>query len=151
MDNNVISTEIAEVNNEITPFDSNNILNDLDRDSAMWSSMPMDDMESKIKIYNATNQADHTVKEMLNKPIEMVDVVITVGSTVDDNGNINETPRVCIFDKDGNTYHAMSWGVYRSICRIRSLFKTLHFETPLKVIPKETKTKNGFSVVLSIQ
>lgn len=140
-------------NNEMILHTGNelDIVGALNDNSALWASMPLDSHEAKIAAYNAVNQADTTLKENVNKPIKMTDVIVSVGSQVDDDGNINQVPRICIFDADGTTYHAMSWGVYRSICRIRSLFGTLHFDDPITIIPVEMKTKNGFSMTLKIQ
>lgn len=140
------------MNNEMTLTNraALDISNDLNEGSSLWFSRELKTLEDKISVYNAVNQADFTIKENVNKPIYMVDVVVSIGNQVDESGEVTDVPRICIFDKDGKTYHAMSWGVYRSICRIRSLFGTLHFDEPLKVVPAETKTKNGFALTLKI-
>lgn len=128
-------------------------------------SFTPDTQAERVKLYNAINNPDKRVKEMINTPIELVDVVISeviLQSTFQDGkGGDSFTPpsdgvdtkkgyRVVLIDKDGKSYQAVSAGIYSSIKNIEAVFGGLHFEEPLTVIPRDVKTKNGNTVTLQI-
>lgn len=114
-------------------------------------SFEQTDFESKKRIYNALNKADAGLKEMLNREINLVDVAV-VGTmrTNPETGEVVQLHRSVLFDGNGNTYVSMSEGVYNSLKRISEIFGTLHFDNPLVIIPREIKTKNGFTIVLEV-
>lgn len=58
--------------------------------------------------------------------------------------------RVILLADDGKSYTATSTGIYNSVCTLRSVFGTLHFDDPLTVIVKQISTKNGNTLSLSI-
>ena len=74
------------MNNEMTLTNraALDISNDLNEGSSLWFSRELKTLEDKISVYNAVNQADFTIKENVNKPIYMVDVVVSIGNQVDE-------------------------------------------------------------------
>lgn len=120
-------------------------------DESTIMSFEQTDFESKKRIYNALNKADAGLKEMLNREINLVDVAV-VGTirTNPETGEVVQLHRSVLFDRNGNTYVSMSEGVYNSLKRISEIFGTLHFDSPLVIIPREIKTKNGFTIVLEV-
>lgn len=129
-----------------------------------FSSFSPDDMAGKVKLYNAINSPDQRLKDIVNMPINIKDVIVRKVSLSekverantdenDDAGDFRgsrEGFRVIILDTEGKSYTATSTGIYNSICTLRNVFGTLHFEEGLKVAVKNIKTKNGDTLTLSI-
>ena len=146
-----------------------------------YCSFDPSDMAGKIKLYNAINSPDERLGNVVNVPLNIRDVVICKVAlskrynTEDNDGNkrnksrisekrqdnTDDNPfedsgnsvgfRVIVIDDEGKSYTATSQGVYNSICIMRNVFGTLHFEPqPLKVMVKSIDTKNGKTLTLSI-
>lgn len=126
----------------------------------LYSTFSPDTIEGKIKLYNAINSPDHRLADFINTPIFISDVVVSkvkLAERID-----QKTPqwipedkerdgfRVVIIDAEGKSYTATSTGIYNSICTLRSVFGTLHFDEPLKTIVKQISTKNGNTLTLSL-
>lgn len=131
---------------------------------AQYSSFAPDTMEDKIKLYNAINTPDEQIADFINKEISIADVVIRVVTLTARKNMDADLPqewveantdkqgyRVIIIDGDGKSYSATSNGIYNSICTLRGIFGTLHFDTPLKAQVNQIKTKNGNTLTLSLK
>lgn len=129
-----------------------------------YSSFAPDTMEDKIKLYNAINTPDEQIADFINKEISIADVVIRVVTLTARKSMDADMPqewveantdkqgyRVIIIDGDGKSYSATSNGIYNSICTLRGIFGTLHFDTPLKAQVNQIKTKNGNTLTLSLK
>lgn len=128
-----------------------NINKDFDEQTqSMYISFKPEDMEDKKLLYSATTGGT-LLKEVLNKKIKMMDVVIMEGTVADKkSGAVNVVPRVSIITIEGETYVASSWGVYNCLKRIKAIFGTLHFEDGLAITPVQVATKNGFTMNLKL-
>lgn len=125
-----------------------------------FTSFAVRTVEEKKALYNCINVPDNRLADMINKTIDLRDVVInTVVLTADKNpapgsawANMEDQDafRVILIDKDGVTYAATSSGVYNSVKNIFNIFGTLHFEEPMKIEVKQVKTKNGNTLTLSL-
>lgn len=119
---------------------------------AAFMSFACTTQEEKIKAYNAMNTTDTRLKECINMEIPLVDVMIVSAQVTNkESGEVQDVPRIILFDANGNTYGATSWGVYYAISRVMQVFGTLHFDEPITVIPYEVQTKNGFTLSLRIK
>lgn len=116
----------------------------------LYSSFGVESVEDRMKLYNATSSEGVTLKSMVNKTIELVDVVVMPVEVKNDDGSTSIVPRTTLIDKNGKLVTATSWGVYNCVKKIAAIFGGLHFETPLKVEPFEVKTKGGFTLNLKI-
>lgn len=133
---------------------------------AQFSSFSPEEMAGKIKLYNAINSPDNRLADFINTPIVIRDVVVSkvqLAEKMDKNGEASPWEsedgngaktrdgfRVVIIDPDDKAYTATSTGIYNSICTLRSIFGTLHFEDGLKAVVKQVKTKNGNTLTLSL-
>lgn len=128
---------------------------------SQFTSFSPDTMEGKIKLYNAINSPDCRLADFINTPIAIKDVVITrveLSDKVDPNEEdwardrtTRQGMRVIVIDGEDKSYTATSSGIYNSICTLRAVFGTLHFEEPLKAVVKQIKTKNGNTLTLSLK
>ena len=128
---------------------------------AQFASFSPEDMAGKVKLYNAINSPEERLKEHINVPIVMKDVVICVVTLSDkpddDDDDVNpfvnkerKAFRSIIIDENGVAYTATSTGIYNSLNTLRSVFGGLHFEEGLKVMVKQITVKNGNTLTLSI-
>lgn len=132
-----------------------------------YCSFNPDTIDGKIKLYNAINSPDERLKNVINMPLKVKDVVIRkvelVGRIVNDGtGDTDDTEnpfttdrgresfRVILLDVDGKSYTATSTGIYNSVCTLRSVFGGLHFEEGLNMVVKQISTRNGNTLTLSI-
>lgn len=128
-----------------------------------YSSFSPDEFADKVKLYNAINTPDFQIADFINKEITIADVVIRVvtltarkdkSDGLPDGWAPDETDkqgyRVIIIDEGGKSYSATSNGIYNSICTLRGIFGTLHFDQPLKAMVNQIKTKNGNTLTLSL-
>lgn len=116
-----------------------------------YCSFEAETMADKVKFYNAINSPKYKLSDMINKPLYMVDAIITGVSINDMNtGEVRDAARSTIIDKDGNSYSATSSGIMNSLRNIMLVFGTLHFDEPLKITVNQVSTKNGNTLSLSI-
>ena len=135
---------------------------------AQYASFSPDDMEGKIKLYNAINSPDKRISDFINTPIVLQDVVVMAvklsskyNDTDDNSGDgspwrdeddkTRDGFRVVIIDTEGISYTATSNGIYNSIKTMRSVFGTLHFAEGLPVTIRQVKAKNGKTLTLSLK
>lgn len=125
-----------------------------------FCSFRPDDMEGKIKLYNAINNPEKRIADCINKEIAIRDVVVKAvklskernpSNWTDEQDEDRDGFRVVLIDTEGIAYTATSTGIYSSVATIRSVFGQLHFEPePLRVQVNQVKTKNGNTLTLRV-
>lgn len=105
--------------------------------------------ESKVKIYNAINKAENKIDDCKGEVIEMVDFVAhPVSLVADDSGEMVQCTRVVLIDKHGAGYETVASGVISSLEKIFSIVGFPPYkDEPLKVIPREQKTRKGYKTL----
>lgn len=128
-----------------------NVLND--GTQTLVSSFKMDSMEDKLKVLKATNTPDHRIKDFVNMEITIKDIYIETVNVLqeekDENGNdVYQTcPRTIIVDDKGESYVAVSFGVFSSVKRIVELLGNPHeWDKPIKFKVKQI-TKGDRSIL----
>lgn len=86
------------------------------------TSLTLDTIEDKKKMFNAMNATDYSLSEHLEHPIKVVDYLIHDCEIADDNGVKQETKRLVLFDEDGKTYSTVSISAYDSFGKIVTIF-----------------------------
>lgn len=86
------------------------------------TSLTLDTIEDKKKMFNAMNATDYSLSEHLEQPIKVVDYLIHDCEIADDNGEKQETKRLVLFDEDGKTYSTVSNSAYDSFGKIVTIF-----------------------------
>lgn len=138
-------------------MENNTIITNLTKkEDAMFISFQPESVDDKKLLYEATTNGT-PLKDVVNKKIMLMDVIVTSAEVKNDNevdseGNptTSTVPRVSIITTEGEIYLASSWGIYNCLSRINSIFGTLHFDEGLAVIPYQVKTKNGFTMNLKL-
>lgn len=141
--NNTMTNAVA-VKEDFAPV---NMLDSLTNpDNTFFCSIEDDGTrKSKVAIYNAINSAEKSITDMIGKRIEIADVVahpITI--TDEETGEMVDTLRTVIIDKDGVAYQAVSGGINNSLQKLFSIFGMPSWkDNPVKVEVRQVKTRNG--------
>lgn len=105
--------------------------------------------EAKVTAFNAMSDNGTSVMDCNGQVIELQDVIIMPVEVQGENGT-DVCPRTIIIDTGGKVYSATSWGLYRSLQRMNSIFNGLHFEDGKKVQVNVVKTKKGKTINLKL-
>lgn len=120
-----------------------------------YISFKADSQDSRVALYNAINTPRHRIKEYINTPINLRDVIV-MRVEIRDNQEQNEGEsevhyrsafRVILIDTDGESYHAVSNGIYQSVKTLQAVFGTLHFDDGIRVIVRQ-KTENNRNLLM---
>lgn len=118
--------------------------------ATVFTTITGDDFASKMKVLNATT-ASLPLAENLNKPIELVDVVVQVVEMANEQtGEMQEVPRTILIAKDGTAYHAISVGVFRAVENILGILgkpNTWPGPVKIKVQREGTGNRQYFTIV----
>lgn len=124
-------------------------------------SFSPDTFEGKKEMYNAINNPDKRINEMINMEIRVRDVILTgveLANSGDDRNSFEDNPfdkrkaiRTIIIDDEGRSYVATSDGIATSIRSLYSVFGTLHFDEPVTVVVKQITVKKGTMLTLMMK
>ena len=115
---------------------------------AFYTSMKGDTVEEKSKLFNAMNNPDKRISDMIGKIINVKDVFVEeVRFADEETGEITYAPRIVVIDTNGESYQAVSVGVMSAFKKLFQLFGQPTWEDG---IPLEVKqVKNGKNNILT--
>ena len=121
---------------------------DLENGSSFYTSMKGETVEEKSKLFNAMNNPDHRISDMIGKVIVIRDVFVEeVEMTNEETGEVVKAPRIVVIDIKGESYQAVSVGVMSAF---KKLFKLFGPPTWEKGIPLEVRQlKKGKNNILT--
>ena len=125
------------------------LLTDLENQTkAFYTSMKGDTVEEKAKLFNAMNNPDKRISDMIGKIINVKDVFVEeVRFADEETGEITFAPRIVVIDTNGESYQAVSVGVMSAF---KKLFQLFGQPTWPEGIPLEVKqVKNGKNNILT--
>lgn len=121
----------------------------VERENTSWVSFKAESHEDKVKLYNAMSNPDKKLADCINSTILLKDIYVEMIPMVsEETGEIKDTPRIVLIDKDGHSYQAVSFGVFNALKRIFDVFGTPTYETPLAV--KVIQISSGKNKMLSL-
>ncbi|WP_434785694.1 hypothetical protein, partial [Bacillus velezensis] len=112
----------------------------------MFSTITATDRKSSIKLYNAVSNAEHSLSDHIGEVIEITDMIAHAVELEDEvTKQTIKAMRVVLLTADGQGYHSVSQGVASSLQRIIGIVGQGPWsDEPLKIVPKEVKTRRGF-------
>ena len=114
-----------------------NLIADLTTAKTQYCSMVTDTDESKQKLFNAMNNPDKRIADMINMPIAVRDIYIeVVNCTNQETGEVTVCPRIVLIDDKGVSYQAVSIGIYSAVKKLIQVYGEPSWEKPVKVIVK---------------
>lgn len=131
--------------------------------TSMFCSIQGGTHESKVAVFNASNNPDHKVGDFINKTIVVRDVLaeqVEVGKK-DEKGNpvLDESgepvmelvPRVVLIDMKGESYQAVSWGIFNALKKAIAIFGAPTWDEGLTILVKQVSVKSGSMLTFDVQ
>ena len=102
------------------------------------------DRKSAAKIYNALNNPEFRIADMINKVIPVQDFLVELREIInEETGEIDRVPRVVLITPDGEGYQAVSKGMFGAVRNAVASFGEAPWVPPLDMEIKQIPTKNG--------
>lgn len=118
---------------------------------AAFCSITDETFDGKMAVYNAANNPDAKVNDIINKRIEIRDVYAeTIELVNEDTGELEKAPRIVLIDKDGKSYQCVSAGVFGALKKLNAIFGEPTWVPPIPVEVKQLPTKNGSMLTLQV-
>lgn len=110
-------------------------------------------LEDKIKLFNKVSNTDGRLSSLVNKDIQVINVIFTDGEIKDsESGEYIPVERAIIFTADGKAYHATSLGIVSSLHAIIAMFgDPSTWAEPITMCPVEKQTRSGHTYVLELK
>ena len=109
------------------------------------------DRKSAAKVFDALNNPTHQVADFINKPIDVANVLIEVAEmTNEDTGEITRAPRVVLIDPAGESYQAVSVGMFTCVKNAFRCFGPAPWDPPLTFDIKQKPVKNGSMLTANV-
>lgn len=104
-----------------------------------YSSLRPKNEAEKIQFFNAVNNPQKRLKEMVNTEIELVHIYAETIEFIDqETGEASPGVRMVLIDVNGVSYQAASKGVFSSISKLIQIFgDPSTWKKPVKIRPKE--------------
>lgn len=141
-----------------------NIAQELSADaSSMYCSIKGGTHESKVAVFNASNNPEHKVGDYINKIINVRDVLAEQvlltkqdadgNDVLDENGNpvMEYAPRVVLIDTDGHSYQAVSTGIFNALRKAIAIFGAPTWDEGLPCLIKQVKVGRGSMLTFDVQ
>lgn len=125
-----MSNELMEVRNE------QGMLGLLETAAVDFCSFHAETEEEKKVLYNAMNNPDKRIEEVINIPINIRDVYAEQLEFIDEKtGEVMPGVRIVLIDTDGVSYGCASKGIYSALCKLFKVFGKPTWENGITVIP----------------
>ena len=111
-----------------------------------------DTPEEKALVFNAANNPQHKINDFINKRIMVKDFYAeTLELVNEETGEIEKAPRIVLIDDQGEAYECVSVGMFSSLKKLIAVFGAPTWESPIPVVIKQEKVKNGTMLTMSVQ
>lgn len=153
---NEVKVESSNVENSLTVKmdEDEKFIAELTNDrKVQYSSLVPQNEEQEIILFNAMNSPKHRISDLIGQVIEVVHVFCeVVKCTNEETGEVSMCPRTVLIDKNGESYQAVSLGVFgalKKILQIKGDPSTWKKPCKLKVmqVTKGTRKMLTFSMV----
>ena len=134
--------------NATTPVSALAVMGENER--PMFCSFNANTKEEKVKLYKALSQSDKKLSDCINSVIPIKDVMVQmITVTNKETGEVSDAPRIVLFDKDGQSFSCVSWGIFNSLKTIMRVFGEPTWEDAMNF--KVTQVTNGKNKMLSLE
>ena len=138
----------TEVKNELIEFDDQDFAGRIQSKNQMWHTLVIKTNEDSEKLYNAINVPDERLKDMINKKINIVNVIVqTIQCVNDRTGETHSAPRFIIIDDKGKSYVAVSVGIFTALNTLFQIYGNPPYATPITVEVKQISKGTDKSIL----
>lgn len=118
---------------------------------ASYCSVKVDgaDRAAAAKVFNALNNPEGRVSDLINKEIWLKDVLIEVAELENaETGEFEQAPRVVLIDADGKAYQSISKGMYGAIRNLVKVYGAPTWDPAIKVKIRQKNVGRGSMLTL---
>lgn len=109
------------------------------------------DRKSAAKVFDALNNPTYQVADYINKDIPVANILLEIAEIVnEDTGEVIRAPRVVLIDPDGNSYQAVSIGMFNAVKNAVRCFGPAPWDPPLTFSIKQKPVKNGSMLTANV-
>ena len=103
-----------------------------------YCSVQGGDRKAKALVYNAMNNPTHRVGDCINKKLMIKDVLAEVIELEnEETGEMQQVPRVVLIDENGESYQAVSTGIFSAVKKAIAVFGAPTWDEPLPIVIKQ--------------
>lgn len=130
-----------------------NVAQELSSDcTSMYCSIQGGSHESQVAMFNASNNPDHKIGDYINKVIVVRDVLAEqIELTNEESGEPETAVRVVLIDVDGESYQAVSWGIFNALKKAIAIFGAPTWEEGLPLLIKQVSVGRGSMLTFDVQ
>lgn len=116
-----------------------------------YSSMRSGTMKEKAALYNAMSNPAHKVGDYINKTIRIKDIYVeNIELTDEETGEMSNAVRTVLIDVEGDTYQAVSQGVFRSLARLIETFGEPTWEDGIPCVVRQISLGRNQMLTLEV-
>lgn len=114
------------------------IVADMTTAKTQFTSVVAETDEDRARLFNAMNNPDERISNMINMTINAKDLYIeVVQCTNTETGVVTPCPRIVIIDDQGKSYQAVSIGIYSALKKVIQVFGAPTWEKPIPLQVKQ--------------
>ena len=119
---------------------------------SMFCSIQGGTHEAKVAVFNASNNPDHKVGDYINKVINVKDVLAEqIELTDDETGETETAVRVVLIDTAGESYQAVSTGIFNALKKAIAIFGAPTWDEGLPCLIKQVSVGKGSMLTFDVQ
>ncbi len=120
--------------------------------TSMYCSLQAGTRAERAKVFNASNNPDHKVGDYINKVIMVKDVLAEqIQVTNEETGDLDLAVRVVFIDDKGESYQAVSSGIFNAVKKAISMFGAPTWDEPLPCLIKQVKVGRGSMLTFDVK
>lgn len=130
-----------------------NVSQELSADTtSMYCSLQAGTRAERAKVFNASNNPDHKVGDYINKVINVKDVLAEQIQVVnEETGEADLAIRVVLIDDKGESYQAVSAGIFNALKKAITMFGSPTWDEPLPCLIKQVKVGRGSMLTFDVK
>ncbi len=130
-----------------------NVAQELSADTtSMYCSLQAGTRAERARVFNASNNPDHKIGDYINKVIMVKDVLAEqIQVTNEETGELDNAVRVVFIDDKGESYQAVSFGIFNAVKKAISMFGNPTWDEPLPCLIKQVKVGRGSMLTFDIK
>lgn len=125
----------------------NNEIISMESESEVYCSVFVDNFDDKKMIFNAINNTDKSIEDMVGNVIKVKDIYAERYEAESNDGTEMKI-MITLIDINGATYATNSKGVYNSIKRAISIFGAPTWKDGIDFEVMKVKTQNGYKATV---
>lgn len=117
-----------------------------------YCSVQGGDRKAKALVYNAMNNPTHRVGDCINKKLLIKDVLAEVIELEnEETGELQQVPRVVLIDEKGESYQAVSTGIFNAVKKAIAVFGAPTWDEPLPIVIKQVSLGKNQMLTFDIE